>query len=236
MWISEDEQFPTTAFVFVCDRSDSMKQSGALDQIDTFLPKMVTALRRHERFKESGLLSVIGFSRHSEVVLPLMSIAHHKGPLTSSITPSKTDFAPPFEEVRRQLSGVPAAGSRFAQPVVFFMSDGHHNVGDPDRWWAARAQLVHRSFAARPTVVALGMGATDQATLETIASAPDLVRYFDGDPIEAINAMLKLVLKTTIRLSEGKEGAAGGAEDDFVSRIQNFRYDDDSSRIVWRRR
>jgi uncharacterized protein YegL len=230
------EEFPTAAFVIVCDRSDSMRQSGALKVLDGFLPRMVTTLKNHQRVKETGILSVIGFSEDAEVMLPLTSIANVEGSLNSHLRCGKTDFRPPLEKTYQQLSQMPKWTRRCYRPVVFFLSDGQHNIGDARHWQQARQSLISPGFALRPTIVSLGMGDCNSATLASIASAPDLTRYFDGDPTEAIRSILSTVLKSTVTLSMiGREQAAAGG-DDLAARIREFRYDDDGRGdfIEWR--
>lgn len=221
----ETEQFQTAAFVLLCDRSHSMLECGALAELDAFLPRMVSTLKGHKRVKETGILSIVGFSEQSEVLLPMTPITDAWTPAEPQLSSAGTDFCPPLEQAYAQLQQMPEWTARCFRPVVFFISDGQHNRGPASRWRDARSKLVDRSFLLRPTIVTFGMGESDMPTLKEIASDPDLAQHFPGEPIAALLAILEIVLTSTITLSQVARETS--ADTGYVSRIRRFRYDDD---------
>jgi uncharacterized protein YegL len=233
----QTEQFPTAGFVVACDRSQSMERSGALAVLDDFLPRMLVALRTHKRVAETGILSIVAFSQTAEVLLPMTHIAQARVPSAARIRPGKTNFAPPLEEAYRQLRKMPDWATQCRRPVLFFLSDGQHNVGAAEQWQIARSRLVDRDFMLRPTIVTFGTADSDMDTLQSIASRPDLCHVFPGEPIAAVQAILDVVLQSTISLSQIARGDF--KNDDLVGRILAFRYDDDDRPgdvIEWKKR
>lgn len=221
----ETEQFQTAAFVLLCDRSHSMLESGALAVLDDFLPRMVSTLKSHKRVKETGILSIVGFSEQCEVLLPMTPITDAWTPTQPQLPSGGTDFCPPLHQAYTQLEQMPEWTARCFRPVVFFISDGQHNRGPASRWRDARARLVDRSFLLRPTIVTFGMGESDMPTLEEIASDPELAQHFPGEPLAALSSILEIVLTSTITLSQVVR--QNTSDSGYVSRIRRFRYDDD---------
>lgn len=202
MILHDREQFRTAPFVIACDCSLSMRHNGGLAALKSWFPQLISQLQQHPRVTETAAMSVVTFSARAEVVHPLSYV----GQLTAErirfeTHGAQTDFAPPMRLVDAELRKLSGLATRSYPPIVFWLSDGHHNAGDGSEWRKARAQLIEAETERQATIVAFGMGEADIGLLQELASTPDLARRFDQDAGHAIKAVLDVILRSTVEMT-----------------------------------
>lgn len=153
----------------VCDMSFSM--TDHIDELKTGLREFRGAVHADPSVAGRVRVCVVVFAETPQVLQPLRpaaELAVLPGPKPSG----GTNFGPAFtllrETIDRDVRGLKERRLRVHRPIVFFTSDGRPT--DPVTWPAAFAALADPAWAARPNVVAFGIGAADHDTLSRIGT------------------------------------------------------------------
>ncbi|MFC7614484.1 hypothetical protein ACFQV2_14090 [Actinokineospora soli] len=175
----------------VCDVSFSMVDH--IDELNAGLREFRGAVHADPAVGARLRVCVVGFADEPRLLQPLRPAAQLTelgGP-----APAGTNFGPAFaflrEVVDRDVRGLKAQRLRVRRPVVFFTSDGRPT--DRTTWQAAFAAFADPDWAARPHVVAFGLGAADHVTLGRIGTS----RVFLGRDGVRVGLALMVSLAST---------------------------------------
>lgn len=159
----------------VCDVSSSM--SDHLDEVNAGLREFRGALHADPSVAALVRVCVVGFAEEPLVLQPLGPAAE-LAELSEARPCAGTNFGPAFAFLRatvdRDVHGLKAQRLRVRRPIVFFTSDGRPT--DRASWSAGFDALADPAWAARPHVVAFGVGATDNVTLSRIGTSGTFLR------------------------------------------------------------
>jgi uncharacterized protein YegL len=187
--------------------------SGApIAAVNEELPKLRDAVKDDPTIGEIARLGVISFGDTARSELPLSDIQFADIPRLDATGPS-TDFGSAFELARPQIEAEIRAlgrGSRFHRPVMFFLSDGHHNVSQD--WRPKHQQLVDEGWKFRPEIVAFGFGQANEDEIRAVATRHAFFAK-DTNPTAAVREILHTVIgsiRVTSRSLRG--GDTGGLE------------------------
>jgi uncharacterized protein YegL len=153
----------------VCDQSFSM-----VDHIETLNDSLLEFHRAHDAdplLAELTRLCLIGFAESPEILLPLRraaEITRISNPTGGAATNFGAMFAFLRETITRDLGMLKEQARQICRPAVFLLSDGQPT--DPVLWPAAHARLVDPAWAARPNVIAFGIGDADPVTISRIGT------------------------------------------------------------------
>lgn len=156
-------------FYVVVDTSASMNQ--CLHALNSELPALKEAVDDDPIVGELARFSLITFSDVAEQKLPLSDL--DDVPTMPQLTAAgSTSYAAAFQFLEHalpyELEWYKDEGFRPLRPVVFFITDGHPNDGDPWRQW--RDEIIRQDFAYRPHIVAFGFGQVEKSTLAEVAT------------------------------------------------------------------
>lgn len=153
----------------VCDVSSSMGEH--VGEVNAGLREFRGALHADPPAAARVRVCVIGFAGEPRVLQPLCA-ALDLAELPVALAEAGTNYGPAFALLRATVDGdvrrLKEQRARVRRPVVFFASDGRPT--DRATWAAAFAAFADPAWAARPHVVAFGMGAVDQFTLVRIGT------------------------------------------------------------------
>ncbi|MCP2167252.1 vWA domain-containing protein [Goodfellowiella coeruleoviolacea] len=147
----------------------SFSMSDHLDELNAGLREFRGAVHADPSVAARIGVCLVGFAESARELRALCP-ADELPELFAPMSCAGTDFGRAFtflrEIIDRDVCGLKAHRLRVHRPVVFFASDGRPT--DPATWPAAFDALVDPAWAARPNVVAYGLGAVDQHTLNRI--------------------------------------------------------------------
>ena len=153
----------------VCDISLSMIDH--IDEVNAGLREFRGAVHADSSVAERVHCCVVGFAETPMVLQPLYPMARFTE-LAAPAPAAGTNFGPAFTLLRdaigRDVRDLKALRLRVHRPIVFFLSDGQPT--DPVTWPAAFAALTDPAWAARPNMIAFGIGDADQDTLGRIGT------------------------------------------------------------------
>lgn len=204
------EAYPVFPVFLIIDTSGSMG-GDPIAAVNDELPKLRDLVREDPTVGEIARVGVISFGEKAQTELPLSDIQFAEIPRLDA-TGSRTDFGSAFELARSQIESEIRAlgrGARFNRPVVFFLSDGHHNVAAD--WRPHHQQLVDEGWKYCPEIVAFGFGQADENEIRAVATRHAFFAK-DGDPTSAVREIFHTVIgsiKVTSR-SLAPGGVAGG--------------------------
>ncbi|HYQ69834.1 vWA domain-containing protein [Actinophytocola sp.] len=200
-------------FYIVCDVSRSMwnaeewpdEKASPLYIMNESLGLMLETLADDIEASAIGRVAVITFGDNATTHYPLTQIdkPHRLDPLPKG---NWTDYAAVWEHlndtVRTDVTELQSKQYLPKQPVIFFITDGNAIVqGRPqpiEKWSAARDKLCSPDFAARPRVVALGMGAVDRAVVRALRSVDPPGAAYLANPGEPASTLLDAIIKVII--------------------------------------
>ena len=194
-------------FYAVCDESYSMVDHiGMLGDALRELPGRLAADPG-----AAGVIHfrVIGFAEQARVITPPSLLGDHT--TDSGISPEPaTNFGAAFimlrDIIQRDLAALTGTARRIHRPTVFFLSDGRPT--DQASWPAAYARLIDPAWAARPAIVAFGIGDADPATISRIGTAGSFRCDHATTPSQALERFTETLLNSMLRAATG-EGRAG---------------------------
>lgn len=228
----QEEVYVAAPFLLICDVSKSMGKSSddrrsgrPIDQLNKALRALVSAISRHHAARERAILGIISFGEMAEACTDLAYGADLRFD-DLELKGSKTDFARPLYLAKEILEHIPYLTTRCYRPVVFFLSDGGHNISNGDgtdhaRWKRARETLLDENFVLHPTICTFKFGDINTNALEVMASDPSLARVYRGTSEEVIKEILDTVLKATLTLSDPL--ARSDSDDDLAQDIKRVQ-------------
>lgn len=172
-------QSTPTDLVLVLDESGSISASD-FSTLKSFANSVVTAVANDGLFAQGGRVGVVGFASTPETVIGLNG---NQSAVTTAITNNPqsgglTCIACGLDTAASMLPDDPARNQ-----VVIVITDGNASSGDT----AGSATALQ----AEAEVFAVGVGsAINQATLNTIASAPDATHTF---PVASFSALASIL-------------------------------------------
>ena len=185
-------------FYLVCDESYSM--SDHLDVVRDSLREVCAAVCADPTARRHTRLCVIGFSSDARVITPL---SHRwDEPADFAFQPhGGTNFAAAFLVLRRTISSDVAElldnGHEVLRPVVFFLSDGQPT--DPVAWQRAHARLTDPAWAARPRIVAFGVGDADVRTIGRVGTFKAYLGNGAAGTGQALRQCVRALATTMVR-------------------------------------
>lgn len=193
-------------FYVVIDTSTSM--SECLDALNSELPTLKAAVDADPIVGELARFGLITFSDRAEQILPLSDLDDVPMMPTLSAAGS-TSYAAAFETLERVLphdmEWYKSQGYRPLRPVVFFITDGHPNQGDPWlEWWRV---ITDQSFAYRPHIVAFGFGQVDEGTVRQVATWKAYAAREGHSPSTVLKTITEALTQSILASSRS---AAGG--------------------------
>jgi uncharacterized protein YegL len=173
----------------VCDVSLSM--TDHIDELNVALREFHGAVHADSTVAGRVRCCVVGFAESPRVLQPLSAMARVTVPAAGPS--ASTRFGPAFtflrEAIDQDVAELKTRELRVLRPIMFFLSDGQPT--DPVTWPAAFATLTDPGWAARPHVVAFGIGDADERTLGRIGT----FRLFLGrDGVRMSTALIASVL------------------------------------------
>jgi uncharacterized protein YegL len=202
-----EESHPIFPVFLVVDVSGSM-DGTPIDAINDNLPQLKHVVSTDPVVGEIARLGLITFSDSAQLVLPLSDLGYVDIPRLA--IGGLTNFEDAFRRTRGELeSGISGLGkgTRFHKPVVFFISDGGHNVGGD--WRAALRDLTDSGWKFHPEVVVFGYGAAQQGELTEIATRFCFMAK-DNDPVSAVREIINVIVGSIRTTSRSLSGADGG--------------------------
>ncbi|MGH3757110.1 vWA domain-containing protein [Actinophytocola sp.] len=163
-----------------------------LEELNTGLREFRGAVHADASVAARVRCRVIGFAETPMAPQPLESFTS----LPKLEPCAGTNFGPAFtfvhDTIDRDVRGLKEKRLRVHRPIVFFLSDGQPT--DPVTWPAAFAALAERAWAARPNVIAFGIGEADRDTLCRIGT----FRTFLGrDGVRMSTALIASVISVS---------------------------------------
>jgi uncharacterized protein YegL len=177
----------------VCDISFSM--IDYIEELNAGLREFRGAVHAQRSVAARVSVCVVGFADVPCVVQPLrpaLELAELTGPGPDGGSRFGSVFTLLRDTIDRDVRRLGASRLRVRRPLVFFTSDGRPT--DPD-WPAAFAELVDPAWAARPAVIAFGIGAADPVTLGRIGTS----RVFLGQDGVRLGAALTASVITHVQ-------------------------------------
>lgn len=218
---SPDDKLLTLAFYVVVDVSYSMRHSGALDDANQILPKVIDAITKNPTLADVVRLGMIDFSDDARVVLrldDLRNVSH----IPTCEERGGTSYAAAFrllrQEIERDMKVLQGDGLRVHRPAVFFITDGAP-TDDAATLDAAYQELTDPSFRPRPNIIPFGVGtATKEAVDPWVypkgGSKPmrSYVAKPGVDPAHAINQAAEMLISSIVASasSVSSAGESGG--------------------------
>ncbi|WP_280447111.1 vWA domain-containing protein [Nocardia brasiliensis] len=208
-----DELYPIVPILIIVDCSGSMQ--SVIGNVNKFIPRLIGTMAATPEAQEAGALGIIEFNTKAETRRKLTWLDNASTQDRFEAC-GKTNYSAPLELARKMLvEQAPQLGRSGYRPVIFFITDGNHNVVHPQKWIEAHAALV--SLRCRPRILAFGFGAEiNLDTLKLLATNPELASLADRAKAEtaAIEEILTIVLNTVVSLTVNPGGYEG-----FAARI-----------------
>lgn len=197
----------------VIDTSGSMN-GAPIQAVNYELPQLQRSMLREPELAEICQLSLVTFDVAAAVDAPLtdvsaMTFSHLQA------RGNRTDYSRPFGLLRhaisRDLYELFQKGRKPYRPVVFFLSDGKHNV--PGDWRPAFSALTSRvSFFAAPNVIAFGFGDALEDNIRDIGLKAAYLPA-DGSASAKLDTFMKFLLSS---LALSMTNAAEDEDDPLV--------------------
>jgi len=177
-------QSTPTDLVLVLDESGSISASD-FSTLKTFANSVVNAVAADGLFTQGGRVGVVSFASGQETIIGLST---NQGDVNTAITnnPQSGGNTCISCGLNEAASILPNTAGR--NQVVIVITDGNANGGDPTLAAATALQSEAEVFA-----VGVGSG-INQATLNTIASAPDATHTFPVANFASLAAILQALV------------------------------------------
>ena len=179
----DENQRQILPFYLLVDESGSMSGSP-VDAVNEGLMTIWREVVKNPLVSKMAWVSVIAFSDHAEVLLPLTDLTQTTA-MPGCSTKGGTNFGNAFRKMKQVIDSdvmdLKAQGMKVIRPVVFFMSDGEPTDAG---WQQAHAELTDPGYGFRPHIMSFGIGSADGRTIYDVAT--DLGR---GVPRQAYLAL-----------------------------------------------
>ena len=180
----------------VVDSSGSMR-GDPIATINAELPKLRLKMLRDSELAEVCQLALVTFGEEARLVVPLTEVEHISFPAVAA-DGRRTDYRRPFTLLRDSISNdlydLYLQGRRPYRPVVFFLSDGLHNVaGD---WREPLRKLADRvEFHGAPNIISFGFGNAQEDAITEIGQKAAYMPS-SGGPSANLEAFMNFLLSS----------------------------------------
>lgn len=189
---------------FVADESGSM--APHMDSLNRGLTSLLGALQGEPFAASTVRFSIIGFGSNAVTHLEPTDLRLLGEMPTLSIRGS-TSYKSAFDELQYRLpldiQSFKQENYKVLRPAVFFLSDG---APDSEDWASSRAQVL--TPAARPNILAFGIGAANGATISQVATRPEYAFIAEVDTGAALQEFIAALTRSVV--SSGNSVASGG--------------------------
>ena len=167
----DENQRNIMPFYLLVDESGSMSGSP-VDAVNEGLMTIWREVIKEPLVSKMVWVSVIAFSDHAEVLLPLTDLNEITA-MPGCSTKGATNFGNAFRKMKQVIDSdvmdLKAQGMKVIRPVVFFMSDGEPTDAG---WQQAHAELTDPGYGFRPHIMSFGIGSADGRTIYDVATDP----------------------------------------------------------------
>lgn len=185
-------------FYVVCDQSYSM--ADHLDALNDGLAQLHAAVGTDPVVADKTRFCLIGFAGNAEVLQPLCTPSDVVR-LVGLATQAGTNFGAAFsllrETIEEDVAALKADAHQVYRPAVFFLSDGHPT--DPAAWPSAYERLVDPDWAARPNIIAFGIGDADAATIGRVGTFQAFMSHGGVSPAAALHGFARALTTSVVR-------------------------------------
>jgi uncharacterized protein YegL len=185
-------------FYVLCDQSYSM--TDHLEALNTGLSQLHDAVGTDPAVAGKTRFCLIGFAGTAEVLQPLCSPVDGVRPVGLA-TQAGTNFGEAFSLVRatieEDVAALKADAHQVYRPAVFFLSDGHPT--DPAAWPGAYERLVDPDWAARPNIIAFGIGDADATTIGRIGTFQAFMSQGGVSPAAALHGFARALTASVVQ-------------------------------------
>lgn len=194
--------------VIVVDKSGSMDE--VLPQVSTRVNGLIERLHRVPSLRDTVALAVVEFDTEPRVRRPLSRRPKDGTEFQFEHRRRRTDFGAALRACQRILSeDLPRIAPHCYRPVIFFISDGGHNLDD---FGPQRSAILGLPLAPKIVVFEVVTDDHDEQTLRSLATAPGLYMPV-GASEEAINDMTNSIYGT---LGSVGAGTSGGVAESYL--------------------
>jgi uncharacterized protein YegL len=185
----------------VLDESRSM--TPHIDALNAATDRIYETLTDEDAVCDFARLSILAFSDHAEVALPLSNLTTIDGlpdvaaKATTSYRAALTTLA---ETIDRDVAALKDRRYQVLRPAMFFLTDGYPtDERFNDDWQSAYDQLMASPY--HPNILAFGFGEAAQSTLEHLATVQAYIAE-DISPSEAITHWAKLLTRSVVAAAD----------------------------------
>jgi uncharacterized protein YegL len=198
--------------------------SGApVDAINVSLAEIHTDVGSNPVVADKTRFSLIGFSDHAEVLLPLSDLSAIAG-MPKLSAGGGTNYGAAFELLKdtidKDVARLKQSGYAVYRPAVFFLSDGYPNRNN---WQAAVKAVTDPSWRSHPNIIAFGFGNADANVIREVAT----VRAFMADgtmsPAESLREFARSLSWSIVSSSlPSAAGLSGGMTLNLQESVPGF--------------
>jgi uncharacterized protein YegL len=192
-------------FYALCDESVSLVDH--IDAVNDGLRELHRAVGTDPVVAERTRFCLIGFSGSPKILQPLCQLSEITE-IASLTARAATNFGAAFaflrETIERDVTTLKAQSHQVYRPVVFFLSDGQPT--DPATWPAAYDALTDPSWAARPNVIAFGVGDADPAIISRIGTFRAFLGHDGVGPGSALHEFARALTTSIVRSGSPSSG------------------------------
>lgn len=203
---------------FVADESYSMVDDVA--DLNAGLSSLLDTLQGESMAAAKVRFCVLGFSDTAVCHLEPTDLRNLEA-MPELRARGSTSFAAAFAEltnrIPRDIAALKSAGYLVNRPAVFFLTDGAPNPGE--RWEAEHARLT--SFAARPNILAFGIGQADADVIRRVATNPQYA-FITAAGTDTGVAISKFITALTQSVINSGQALATGQATLQVEKPDNF--------------
>jgi uncharacterized protein YegL len=194
-----------------------------IDAINQSLPDLHAEIGSNPAVADKTRFSMIGFSDHADVILPLsdLSTLTAMPKLSSS---GGTNYQAAFDVVKQAIDNdvrnLKQAGNVVYRPAVFFLSDGHPNR---DNWQASHQALTDPNWSSRPNILAFGFGAADEGIIRQVATVRAFIANGSVGPAEALREFAQSLIRSIVNsVTPSAANPGGGATLSMPDNVPGF--------------
>lgn len=195
-------------FYVVVDTSGSMM--NCLHALNAELPALKQAVEEDPIVGELARFGLITFADAALQQLPLSDLADVEA-MPVLTAGGSTSYAQAFQMLEQVLphdmEWFKSEGYRPLRPVVFFITDGRPNQGDP--WQQKWTDITAQTFPYRPHIVAFGFGDVDEQNLAEVATFKAYAAQHGQNPAQVLKTITETLTNSIVASSRN---AAGGQQ------------------------
>ncbi|MGW4716782.1 vWA domain-containing protein [Nocardia sp. NPDC004260] len=203
---------------FVADESYSMVDDVA--DLNAGLSSLLDTLQGESMAAAKVRFCVLGFSDTAVCYLEPTDLRNLEA-MPELRARGSTSFAAAFAEltnrIPRDIAALKSAGYLVNRPAVFFLTDGAPNPGEG--WEAEHARLTR--FAARPNILAFGIGQADANVIRRVATNPQYA-FITAAGTDTGVAISKFITALTQSVINSGQALATGQATLQVEKPDNF--------------